>query len=174
MISELRKQSNFLMLLNTRLKWHENLERNSMFWQSQKGHSREAEEETKMKVKEFFERDGVSCLCPGKKDCVSVKLEDGRKEKVQKRPLLSNLKEIYQHFLTENPAVKVGFSTFAMLRPKWCVPVVSSGTHNVFVCTYHQNVKLMLSFKDGSLDYKEVLKACVRYFHQIFHQMIAL
>ena len=97
-----------------------------------------------------------------------VKLEDGRKEKVRKRPLLSNLKEIYQHFLTENPALKVGFSTFAMLRPKWCVPVVSSGTHNVFVCTYHENVKLMLSFIDGSLNYKEVLKACVCYFHQFF------
>ena len=48
-----------------------------------------------MKVKEFFERDDVSRLCPGKKDCVSVKLEDGRKEKVQKRLLFSNLKEIY-------------------------------------------------------------------------------
>ena len=42
------------------------------------GYSREAEEETKVKVKEFFERDDVSCLCP-EKDCVSVKLEDGRK-----------------------------------------------------------------------------------------------
>ena len=80
-----------------------------------KKYSREAEEEMKVKVKEFFERDEVSCLCPGKKDCVSVKLEDGRKEKVQKRLLLSNLKEIYQHFVTENPAVKVGFSTFAMI-----------------------------------------------------------
>ena len=26
----------------------------------------------------------MSCLCPGKKDCVSVKLEDGGKEKLQK------------------------------------------------------------------------------------------
>ena len=46
---------------------------------------------------------------------VSVKLEDGKKEKVQKRLLLSNLKEIYEHFLIENPAVKVRFSAFAML-----------------------------------------------------------
>ena len=47
------------------------------------GYSREAEEETEVKVKEFFERDDVSHLCPGKKDCVSAKLEDGRKEKVE-------------------------------------------------------------------------------------------
>ena len=78
-------------------------------------YSREAEEEMKVKLKEFFERDDVSRVCPGKKDCVSVKLEDERKEKVQKRLLLSNLKEIYQHFVTENATLKVGFSTFAML-----------------------------------------------------------
>ena len=103
----------------------------------------------------------MSCLCPGKKDFVSVKLEDGGKEKVQKKLLLSNLNEIYQHFITQNPAVKVVFSAFAMLRPKWCVPVGSSGTHNVCECTYHQNVKLMISCTDRSLDYKEVLKSCV-------------
>ena len=103
----------------------------------------------------------MSCLCPGKKDCVSVKLEDGRKEKVQKRLLLSNLREIYQHFVTENPAVKVVFSTFAILQTRWCVSVGSSGTHNECACMYHQNVKLMLSCIDGSLDSKEVLKACV-------------
>ena len=82
----------------------------------------------------IFERDYVSCLCPGKKDYVSVKLEDGRKEKVQKRQL-SNLKEIYQHFVTENLALKVGFSAFAMLRPKWHVPVNSSGTQ--YMCIVH-------------------------------------
>ena len=123
---------------------------------------REAEEETKVKVKELFERDDASRLCP--EDCVSVKLEDGRKEKVQKRLLLSNLREIYQHFVTENPAVKVVFSTFAILLTRWSVPVGSSETHNVCACMYHQNVKLMLSRTDGSLDSKEVLKACVCYF----------
>ena len=98
------------------------------------GYSREAKEELKVKIKEFCERDDVSLLCHGKKDCVSVKLEDRRKEKVQKRLLLSNLKEIYQQFVTENPARKVGFSTFAMLQTKWCVPVGSSGTHKMCVC----------------------------------------
>ena len=120
MIGQLRKQSNFFILLDTRLKWHEKLERNRVL---PKGYSREAEEETKVKVKEFFERDDVSRLCPGKKDCVSVKLKDRRKEKVQKRLLLSNLKEIYEHFVTENPDLKIGFSAFGMLQPKWCVPV---------------------------------------------------
>ena len=62
MIGQLRKQSNFLMLLNTRLKWHENLERNRVFWQSHlEGYLREAEEEVKVKVKKVFGRDDVSC-----------------------------------------------------------------------------------------------------------------
>ena len=39
-----------------------------------KGYSRQAEEETKVKVKIFYERDVVSHLCPGK-DCVSVSLK---------------------------------------------------------------------------------------------------
>ena len=87
-------------------------------------------------------------MCPGKKDCVSVKLPDGTKEKMQKRLLLSNLREVYIHFKSEYPDTTIGFSTFALLRPKWCVPVGSSGTHNVCVCTYHQNVKLMLACVD--------------------------
>ena len=48
------------------------------------------------------------------------------------------LEEDYQHFVTENPVVKVGFSAFTMLRTKWCVPVGSFGTHNGCICTYHQ------------------------------------
>ena len=62
--------------------------------------------------------------------------------------------------MTENPAVKVGFSAFAMIQTKWCVPVGSSGTHNVCVRTYHQNVKVMPSFIDRFLDYKKVFNFC--------------
>ena len=92
------------MLLNTRLKWHKNLDQGILA--VPEGYFREAEEETKVNVKEFFERDDVSCLCPGKKDYVSFELEDGRKEKVYRR-LLPHLKEICQHFVTGNAAVRV-------------------------------------------------------------------
>ena len=103
--------------------------------------------------------DEVSCLLPRKKDCVSVKLTEGSKTRVQKHLLLSNLSEIYVHFKEENSNVSVGFSTFATLRPKWCVTVGASGSHSV--CTYHQNVKLMLSAVNHALDYKYVLLFCV-------------
>ena len=59
------------------------------------------------------------------------KRQDGTKEKVQKRLLLANIAEIYACFKSKHPDVKVGFSTVAMLRPKWCVPIGSAGSHNV-------------------------------------------
>ena len=117
--------------------------------------------ETKQLINEFYESDEVSSLLLGKKDCVSVKLTDGSKTRAQKRLLLSNLSEIYVHFKEENPNVSVGFSTFATLRPNWYVTVGASGSRSVFVCTYHQNVTLMLSAVNPALGYKYVLSFCV-------------
>ena len=117
--------------------------------------------ETKQLITKFYQSDEVSRLLPRKKDCVSVKLTDGIKTRVQKRLLFSNLSEIHVHFKEENSKVSVGFSTFATLRPKWCVTVGASGSHSVFACTYHQNVNLMLSAVNLVLDYKYVLSFCV-------------
>ena len=41
------------------------------------------DQETKKCVFEFCERDDVSRMCPGKKDCISIRNKDGSKEKVQ-------------------------------------------------------------------------------------------
>ena len=92
--------------------------------------------ETKKCVVEFYERDDVSRMCPGKKDYVSIRNKDGLKEKVQKRLLLTNISEIYANFKAEFPSLKIVFSTFALLQPKWCTPVGVAGLHNVCVCTY--------------------------------------
>ena len=94
-------------------------------------------------VSGFYESDEVSRLMPGKKDFVSVKQGDQRIH-VQKRLVLSNLKEAYQLFKDKFPDEKIGFSKFAELRPKQCVLAGASGTHTVCVCTIHQNVKLMM------------------------------
>lgn len=126
------------------------------------GYSRQGiSDEIKNLITNFYESDEVSRMCPGKKDCVSIKLPNGTRDKMQKRLLLSNISEIFSHFKLEHPDVKVGFSTFALLRPKWCVPVGAAGSHNVCVCTYHQNVKLMVNTINASLDYKDVLLLCV-------------
>ena len=80
---------------------------------------------------------------PGKKDFVSIR-QEGKRVQVQKRLVLSNLKEVYHEFKDKFRNEKVGFSKFAELRPRNCVLAGASGTHCVCVCTIHQNVKLML------------------------------
>ena len=94
-------------------------------------------------VKAFYHSDNISRVMPGRKDYVSVITSEGKREHCQKRLLLCNLKELYEQFKTLNPGIKVGFSTFAMLRPRECVLAGSSGTHSVCVCSLHQNAKLM-------------------------------
>ena len=49
---------------------------------------------------------------------------------------------------------------FALLCPKWCISVGAAGTHNVCVCTYHQNIKLMLVVMNYSSNYRQLMK-CV-------------
>ena len=69
---------------------------------------------------------------------------NGYKEHVQKRLILFSLKDAYKQFQDDNLGVKVGFTKFRELQPKNVVLPGASGTHNVCVCTIHQNVKLML------------------------------
>ena len=89
----------------------------------------------KEKVEAFYEDDDISRLCPGKKDCLEEMMT--LKKRRLKRLVLSNLSEIYSKFKEENPDLKIGFSTFASLRPRWCVLAGPSGTHSVCVCTHH-------------------------------------
>ena len=95
-------------------------------------------------VKNFYVRNDVSVLLPGMKDFIIMRNEHGDKQKIQKRLLLLNLRELYQLLKEEHPHVKVGFTKFSLLRPKNCVLAGSSGTHSICVCSYHQNVKLMI------------------------------
>ena len=53
------------------------------------------------------------------------------------------------HFQSNGAAV-FSFSTFCSLKPKHVKLIGGSGTHNVCVCRYHQNVHLMLSAIKGS------------------------
>ena len=91
----------------------------------------------------FYETDDVSRMMSGRKDFVSVK-QGERRVHIQKRLILSNLREVYQSFKVKFPTEKVGFSKFAELRPKHCILAGASSTHSVCVCTIHQNVKLMM------------------------------
>ena len=56
----------------------------------------------------------------------------------------------------ENLDRGIGFSTFALLHLKWCIPVGAAGTHNICVCTYHQNVKSILVAMNSSHNYWQI------------------
>ena len=92
-------------------------------------------------VKTFYGGDKFSWQMPRKKDYVS----DSCNTHKQKRLILSSLNELYANFKPKYVSTSIDFSKFCELRPKWCVLAgLSSGTHSVCVCTYHQNMKLLL------------------------------
>ncbi|KYM95356.1 hypothetical protein ALC62_00146 [Cyphomyrmex costatus] len=100
-------------------------------------------EETKKKIDDFYNDDSNGRLLPGRKDVVSVAINDVR-VKVQKRLLLMGLNELHELFIQSYPTKVISFSAFAKLRPPHCILPGANGTHCVCVCTIHENCKLML------------------------------
>ncbi|CAG9765987.1 unnamed protein product [Ceutorhynchus assimilis] len=110
------------------------------------------------KIIQFYLENDISRPCP---EYVSVKDDNGNRIHMQKRLILSNLKEIYTFFKEQNPAAQIGFSKFAELRPKWCILAGASGTHTVCVCIYHQNLKLASNVISRTINYADYIKAAV-------------
>lgn len=82
--------------------------------------------EAKERVIEFYQRDDISCMTPGRKDFINVTNDDGTKSKVQRRYLLYSIRECFELFQADNVgenAVKVGKSKFFELRPKFSLPI---------------------------------------------------
>ena len=105
----------------------------------------------------FCEDNEYNRQLPVKKDYVSIQKGVHK----QKQLVLCNLHELFVAFKERNPAVilfdmllnlsfkmvinpdvKIGFSKFCTLCPKWCVIAGSSGIHSACVCTTHQNTIL--------------------------------
>ena len=118
-------------------------------------------ESLKQEVIEFYLRDENSRMCPGMKDYKAVDC-NGERIQVQKRLLLGTISELYHAFSEENASRPgIGRSKFAELRPPYCIPVTSSGSHNVCVCIYHENAKLMIKGSMLKLSYKELMAMIV-------------
>ena len=79
-----------------------------------------------------------------------------------KRLLLCNLKELYSCFKLNYLDEKVSFSKFASLQPECCIKAGPKNTHSVCVCSYHQNVKLLLSSVGTEHLYYEIIDMIVR------------
>ena len=94
--------------------------------------------ETVEKVTKFYENNKNSRIMPGIKDRVSVRKHVYQ----QKRLLLCTLKELYSLFKEQNPLIKIGFSKFCELRPKWCV---SAGHLEHIQCVSVLSTKMLFS-----------------------------
>jgi len=93
-------------------------------------------------VQDFYARDDISRMLPGKKDYKSVKLPEGKREHHQKRQLLYKISEAHQLFKEES-SLKIEKSKFAELRPPHILPL-SSIDQEVCICIYHENLDLLL------------------------------
>ena len=67
-------------------------------------------------VRTFYQRDDNSRITPGMKQTVTK-----NKLKMLKRILMSSLKDLHDKFLSENPDLKMSYTTFCRLRPFWVV-----------------------------------------------------
>lgn len=103
-------------------------------------------QELAKKIVDFYCLDEISWQAPGRKDHVIIRTKDdaGVKQKVsvQSRYMLMSLSEAYQSFKKDN-AEKIGLSKFCELRPKH-IKLFDQIPHNVCVCVYHENVRLLL------------------------------
>ena len=108
-------------------------------------------------VHAFYEDDEYSRQLPWKKDYVSIQKGVHK----QKRLVLHNFHELFVAFKERNLDVKIGFSKFCTLRPKWCAISGSSGAHLVCVCTTQQNTILLVDNLNWEVTYKNLVNKVV-------------
>lgn len=86
-------------------------------------------------IHKFFERDDVSRMCPGKKDCL--------KENKQKRLLLETVKNLHPQFCAET-GIRVSYSTLLREKPYWVVPP-TKWDRDTCLCVRHENFEYKLN-----------------------------
>ena len=91
-------------------------------------------------VQNFYARDDISRMLPGKKDNMSVKQADGKREHRQEGVLLLKIGEAHNLFKEESSVKIFGKSTFAELRPPQVLPS-SSFDEGVCICKYPWAIK---------------------------------
>lgn len=125
-------------------------------------------EETISLVNDFYNNNDISWQAPGRKDHVIIREtnEEGEKVKkiVQARYLMMSLREAHTKFMEENPDTKIGLSKFCDLRPAH-VKLFDHLPHQVCVCSYHENVRLILvalkKYSDLSTDFSSFVNQIV-------------
>ena len=115
---------------------------------SASGHGSALSEYTKERVQKLYHNSDISWQAPGRKDRIIIRAIHGDGERVKKTMqvsfLLMSLREAYKKFKEENPSLKVGLTRFCELRPAH-VKLFDQIPHQVCVCSYHENVRLLLA-----------------------------
>lgn len=113
--------------------------------------SRHLPTETMEAVMKFFYDETISRVSPNLHDVVIVRDEHRNKVTKPKRLLLESLKSVYEMFKKQHESdnFKISFSKFCKLKPVEFRNADSRGVHNVCVCMYHQNVKMILEAIGG-------------------------
>ena len=90
-------------------------------------------------VVSFYLRDDVSTSLPGKRDAKKI----AERKRIQKRTLNYYLSNMHTKVFAEFPQHEISLSTFARLRPSYCMLTSFTNRHSC-LCTKHQNVPLKL------------------------------
>jgi len=96
--------------------------------------------ELKKRLGEFYERDDVSRIMPGKNDATK---SDGKRQ--QTRILNDYLICLHEQFRSEDQDMKCSYSQFSKLRPRH-VRLTSLISRNTCQCKIHQNMALKLNY----------------------------
>ena len=116
---------------------------------SQKSH-RGLSANTIANVRKFYNKNEISWQAPGRKDRIIIREKNSHGKTTQKytqqlRYMTMSLKEAHQLYMkeVEDDSEKVGLSKFCELRPQ-NIKTFDKMPHNVCVCVYHENVRLLL------------------------------
>ena len=118
------------------------ISRRRLIFRERKPRDDKIPDKTKLNIQQFYERDEISRVMPGKKDVKVVKI-GASKEKKRKRILMMTTREAFALYKKEYPTQKVGKSNFQHLRPEWVLPTTGKD-HDVCLCKYHENAELLL------------------------------
>ena len=96
-------------------------------------------------IVKFYNRDDISYQLSGKRDYITFRDNDGTKTTLQKIILLYSVRETFQLFLTEyvNTNINLSLTSFNDLR-SMNILVQSYMPERSCLCTYHENVNLLL------------------------------
>ena len=110
-------------------------------------HGAALSDDTKRLVHEFYQNSDISWQAPGRKDRVIIRERTKEGEKVKRteqvRFMLMSLREAHSKFKDEHPSLKIGLTKFCEVRPTH-VKLFDQIPHQVCVCSYHENVRLLL------------------------------